>query len=43
MTQFLRDTIDDMQRGRETWRVRLTILIPTLIISVGVALAEMRF
>jgi len=40
VSHFIEVTINDMKQGRETWRVRLIVLIPTLMIALGFALAR---
>lgn len=37
MSQFVTETISDIRRGRETWRVFLAFCTPAFLMSVGFA------
>jgi len=39
MTAFMIDTLADMRGGRQSWRVIVTVCIPSLAIAVAAALA----
>lgn len=41
MTALLRETIDDIHHGQETWRVRVMLAIPAAFIAVAVALIRL--
>ena len=40
MTAFIHQTLDDMRGGRSTWRVVLTVSLPSFAISFGAALIQ---
>ncbi|HEV7921071.1 MAG TPA: hypothetical protein VGR02_09815 [Thermoanaerobaculia bacterium] len=39
MTDFMHHTMADIRGGRQTWRVILTLCIPSLAISLATSLA----
>lgn len=40
MTAFIHHTLEDMRGGRSTWRVVLTVALPSFAIAFGTALLE---
>jgi len=40
MTRFLTDTITDIRRGRETWRVFLAFCAPSFALALFAALLQ---
>jgi hypothetical protein len=40
VTAFIHSTIEDMRGGRSSWRVLLTVTLPSFAIAFGAALAE---
>ncbi len=40
MTAFIHHTIDDMRGGRSSWRVVLSVALPSFAIAFGAALIE---
>jgi hypothetical protein len=41
MNAFIHHTIDDLRGGRSTWRVLLTVSLPSFILAVGAALIRL--
>lgn len=37
MSEFLNETISDIRRGRETWRVFIAFCTPAFVMAVAVA------
>jgi hypothetical protein len=40
VTAFIHTTIEDMRGGRSSWRVLLTVTLPSFAIAFGAALVE---
>ena len=42
MTRFMNDTLSDIRRGRDTWRVVVTFSIPAFAIALVVGLLQVH-
>ena len=42
MSHFIKGAVSDICAGRETWRVRIFVMLPAFAIAVAVAMAQMR-
>jgi hypothetical protein len=40
MTEFIHSTLDDLRGGRSTWRVLVTLTVPSFAIAFGAALIQ---
>jgi hypothetical protein len=40
MTAFIHSTLEDLRGGRSTWRVLVTVTVPSFAIAFGAALIE---
>jgi len=40
MNRFLTDTLTDIRRGRESWRVFLVFCAPSFVVAVAAALLQ---
>lgn len=40
MTAFIQHTLEDMRGGRSSWRVVLTVTLPSFAIAFGAAVIE---
>ena len=40
MTAFIHTTLEDLRSGRSTWRVLVTVAVPSFAIAFGAALIE---
>lgn len=40
MSEFIQETVTDLRRGRESWRVHLLLAIPSFLLAMGLALAS---
>lgn len=41
MSYFVNQTIADIRKGRETWRVFIAFGVPSFVVAFGVALAQL--
>ncbi|HEX7154129.1 MAG TPA: hypothetical protein VF618_21760 [Thermoanaerobaculia bacterium] len=42
MSRFLNETMTDIRRGRETWRVFVAVGAPAFIVAVAATLMQLR-
>jgi len=40
MSRFLNETLSDIRRGRETWRVFLLLAGPAFLVAIATTLAQ---
>lgn len=42
MSEFIKATVSDIHGGRETWRVRVMLMLPAFFIAIGFGIAHLR-